>query len=421
MRVLFSSQNFDGFGGTETYIVAVASAVQKHGHEVAIYSPRRGAMAEHARGLGVPVLARHQIRADIDLAIANDAATAAEMAADLPDAVRLFVAHSAQFVLQWPPLQAGTSHAVVVLNDRVGKMVEARAWHAPILRLRQPIELDRFWNLGSVRRTPKVALVNSNYVSGERARMLEAAVTGAGLELRWLGLANPTAGPEALIAEADAVIGVGRSAMEGMAAGRPALIHGVSGGDGWVTAGRYPGMESDGFSGGARDVVFDTAALTEELRAWSAELGEVGRDLMTQHHSVDAHARELIAYAVQHTGTEAVPGDALDEIAHLVRLQYRAQSDAHNALQELGRMREAVTSAELARAEADRRTAELETANASLVHHLESTRAHEATLLEAVQEADALRESTRVRLALAAGARLDRARALLARRQSGAP
>lgn len=48
------------------------------------------------------------------------------------------------------------------------------------------------------------------------------------------------------------MIGLGRSALEGIAAGRPVIVHGVPGADGWVTPERYPAMESDGFAGLAR-------------------------------------------------------------------------------------------------------------------------------------------------------------------------
>ena len=48
MRIVLSSENFDGFGGTETYTLTVAQQLDALGHDVAIYSPNRGAIAELA-------------------------------------------------------------------------------------------------------------------------------------------------------------------------------------------------------------------------------------------------------------------------------------------------------------------------------------------------------------------------------------
>ncbi len=50
MRVLLSFENFTGFGGTETYTLTVAMELDRLGHDVAVYSPNHGAMAEFARG-----------------------------------------------------------------------------------------------------------------------------------------------------------------------------------------------------------------------------------------------------------------------------------------------------------------------------------------------------------------------------------
>jgi hypothetical protein len=401
MRVLLTNENFDGLGGTETYVVAVAAALARLGHEVTVYSPNRGVVAEQTRASGIPVVSRDAQPRGCDLVLAGDAATAAEMATDQPDAVRLFVAHSAQHLLQAPPLQADVVHGVVALNDRVGRAVQARGSHAPLIRLRQPIDLGRFWNLGPVRSTPRVALVNSNAVVGTRAAMLERACGDAGLELIWIGGRNPHATPETVIAGADLVIGLGRSALEGMAAGRPTFIHGVVGTDGWVTVDRYAEMESDGFAGlSRRDVTFDVAALTDELRRWDPELGEVSRDLASAHHAAEEHAQSLVAIARTQRSDATGRAGALEEISHLVRMQRATDSDLHNTRLELRRLHDAIDDghreAEALRLECARLRDE-----ALLLH----------TALAASEERyAALRATRRVKLALGVGARLDRAR-----------
>jgi hypothetical protein len=148
--------------------------------------------------------------------------------------VRLFVSHSCDFALQFPPQLVGCCDALIVLNDRVRRAVEARGWHAPIVRLCQPIDTSRFHHLGPPRPQARRALVLSNYVAGPRAELIKRASSAAGIDLSWIGVpTSTTATPQHAIADADLVIALGRSALEGMAAGRAVYVYGVVGGDGW--------------------------------------------------------------------------------------------------------------------------------------------------------------------------------------------
>ena len=106
----------------------------------------------------------------------------------------------------------------------------------------------------------------------------------------------PTATPEHAIANADMVFALGRSALEGMAAGRAVYVYGAVGGDGWVTPDRYPAMEADGFAGlSDRGMTIDAARLTADLAEWKQLMGEVNRDLVLSNHEAREHAIELVS------------------------------------------------------------------------------------------------------------------------------
>lgn len=399
MRVVLSHENFDGFGGTETYVLTLAQEFQRLGHEVSIFSPNRGAMAEHARTIGTPVLAASDLPADGDLVVASDAATASDLAAVYPSAVRVFVVHSTDFALQAPPQLDGIAHAVVVLNDRVGRMVNARAWHAPLHRLHQPITLSRFRDLGPPRTEARVALISSNYVAGVRAEMIERACRGAGFEVRLLGTHNPSPFPEAAIADADVVIGLGRSVLEGLAAGRAGFVYGALGADGWITPERYAAMEADGFAGMSRpEVIFDEDALTAELSAWRSDLGELGRDLASAHHSGREHAVAILSLAGQYAGSPALEPTLLAEIGRLIRLEWARDREVINSQLHTARLRAALEEREarLAALGADAQTLR-EELHASYVRY------------------DGLKATRRYRLAARLARPLDRARTLLGR------
>jgi hypothetical protein len=195
----------------------------------------------------------------------------------------------------------------------------------------------------------------SNYVTGARARLLEAACEAAGWKLTAVGTTTrPTPVPELAIGGTHAVIALGRSLLEGMAAGRAAYVYGVVGGDGWVTPDRYPAMEADGFAGTAMaDVTLDVERLTNDLATWDERMGEVNRDLASAYHSAREHAIELVDLA-RGLETQPRPEPLLsDELAHLVRAQWQTELWANGAMAGVEELKALL-------AEADARAVDLE-------------------------------------------------------------
>lgn len=349
MRILLSFEHLEGFGGTETYTVTVARELGRLGHDAAIYSPNRGAMADFARDLGIQVISSAQIPRSCDLIIASDAATCHELVGRCLDAPVVFVVHSAQYTLQAPPQLKDRCQAIVVLNDRVRRAVEARAFHAQIVRLRQPIDLLRYRVRDSGRTSARTALVSTNYVAGRRAELIEAACRANGIAVSWIGAtSNPTATPELAIAGADVVIGLGRTVLEGMAASKAAYVYGIAGGDGWVTPERYPTMEADGFAGtSSGQVVVDVDRLAADLAGWEPTMGELNRDLASGHHNAREHAISLIELGRSLTYSPSADVALSDELAHLVRLQWHSEGRAIASQIEAASLRASLAELEL--------------------------------------------------------------------------
>ncbi len=335
MRIVLSWQSLVGFRGTETYLLTVAAALERLGHDVLIYAPETGPCADFARAHGTRVIEQEaQLPASADAILAQDAATAYTMASHYPRAVRVFVAHSTAFSLQTPPQLDGVCQAVVAMNERVGRHIEQLAWHPRVVRLRQPIDLQRFCFRATYleqRRPPRVLWLSNN-VGRARQQMLERACEAAGLKLRRRGqIASPTATPEDDIAVAEIVISLGRGVLEAMASGRAAYVFGVAGGDGWVTADSYPALERDGFSGRAFPDPIGLERLTSDLRQWCEEMGEVGRDLACTHHDADHHAVQLLELIEELDAPSVEPPSAAAELARLVRLEWHQTMEARFA------------------------------------------------------------------------------------------
>ncbi len=402
MRLVISYLRMVAFGGTETYVLTVAGELERLGHDVVIHAPETGACAEFARAHGLQVVRNEsELPRSCDAVFAQDAATAYAMARRYPGAVRVFVAHSESYPLQSPPQLKDVSHTIVVMNDRLRRRTEQLGWHPEVVRLRQPIDLQRFCFRAlelEQRRPPRVLLL-SNYPRGTRARMIERACATAGFELRHTGeTGRPTATPEHEIGAAEIVISLGRGALEAMACGRAVYVYGQAGGDGWVTADTYLAIEADGFSGRALERAIGLDLLADELSQWSEEMGEIGRDLACANHDVANHALALLGLV---SGDAAAPPEVGDELQRLVRLEMDRNMQARSAAAETA----------LARAESAAMRAEVDRAHNDAAAARGRADALEAQLAE-------LRRTRRYRLAALLAWPLDRLRDRNGRPQS---
>ena len=173
MKVVLATEGLVAVGGTETYVVTVAEHLSRLGHEVAVYAPQVGAMAELALDRGVDVSADLEELGDApDVVFAQASAVSYELADRWPQVPQVFVCHSELFDVQQPPLVPGVAPVVVVMNDRTRQRVEATAGAFRVVRLRQPVDTERL----APRRPPSVlprrALLLGNTLVGEPLRVL---------------------------------------------------------------------------------------------------------------------------------------------------------------------------------------------------------------------------------------------------------
>lgn len=340
MRLLLATNHL-GLGGSESYLLTVAEQLQRLGHEVAVFTAEEEAAgAAVARERGIPLCEPGAIP-ELDAAIVQDAAVSYEIADRRPSLPQLFVAHSESFDLQAPPQFGETVRLVVALNDRVAARMRSFAAEREVVRLRQPIDTERFTPRSPLPERPRRALLLSNTPHGDRVEMLEAACAANGIELaRVGGLRGQTSDPREAIHSADIVIGYGRSILEGMACGRAAYVYDWNGGDGWMTRDSYPAIEADGIAGRSGRAVLDAEKLSRDLGDYSPAMGPLNHDLVIAHHRANVHAQELIELIRGFGVVPPTPADApLLEMAHLVRLEWRARVEARSLAAENAKLR----------------------------------------------------------------------------------
>ena len=359
MRLVLASLHLSWLGGATSYLLTVAPALTRLGHEVTLYSPDAGDTAAVARARGIDLVVNEDdLPATCDAVLTQDPVMSLELGARLA-VPQVFVSHGAELDMAAPPQIHGAVAAAVAMNDRVLARLEAMAVGTRRVRLKQPIDMDLFRSRGPLRERAAEVLLLGNYMRGERRAMVTGACEQLGLRHVQLGRAGEmSASPGAAIGSADIVIGYGRSLLEAMACGRAAYLLDHLGSDGWVTAESYPAMERDGFAGLTGRGELTRERLRSDLLAYDPHMGLVNESLIQAGHTAWEHARQLAALFASLADQPAVRLDSGRELARLARMQWHADWRSNELLRELQETRtqlheqERLTAAAVARADA---------------------------------------------------------------------
>lgn len=368
MRIVLTVHDL-GIGGTQTYALTLAEQLQRLGHDATIHTAESGPMAEIARERGLRLaLTEDELPDEVDVLLTQDSMMAYRMAERFPSSPQLFRGPSEMFDLQLPPQLPGVVGALMAVSDRCAERLGALAVGGEVVRLRQPIDTERFAARDAIRRRPRRAVMLGGYLHGERLAMLRDTWEAEGVECVQL---KSMLAPEAALADADIVVAKGKAALEGMACSRAVYVYDQFGCDGWVTPESYPALEADNFAGLATDAAPTPDSLRAALANYDPAMGTVNRDLVTRHHSARKHAYAVVELMRGLAPRAPTPDLPLREMARLVRVQWATEDRAYALGVENTALHARLLEAEQALAESARATEQA---------HAEMQRAHAEVL-----------------------------------------
>jgi hypothetical protein len=386
VRVILGTFSFAAPGGTETYVFTVARELQRLGHEAIVTAEEFGPMAEYAERNGIDVVRTEtDLPPDCDAILAHDAIMTAALAQRYPSSRLIYCAHSPIHDVQLPPLVEGVVAAVVVPSELIAVRIRALALEVPIVRLRQPIDTERF-RASPIRERPRKAVLLSGYLRGPRRDALVRAWGEAGVECFPVGEGQSELDVVPAIAQADIVVGKSRAALEGMSCGRAVYVYDEFGGDGWVTPENYAALEADSFAGLTTPTPVRPSP--SDIADYRQEMGWINRELIVTHHSARRHTNELVE-VLRGDGPRREAVTALGEIARLARANWASERRALLAERYAGECQARAVGAESA---------------------AEQAGAHAAKLAAQLHAAESLLGTRRVRAGLALGRAIDRVR-----------
>jgi hypothetical protein len=363
MEILLGTQ---GLSEPLPYLATVFEHLERLGHEVLVFTAEAGPPPD---GLRV-VSAERGLPLAPDVIYAQDAYAALLLADLYPLTPQVFALHDDRDELWLPPQLPAVIARVLVFDDRGGDRARAASLVHEIVRLRRPVDTDRFSPRAPLRDRPQAALLQLGHLSDYRRGIVERACADAGIE---------TAD------EADLVMGRGLPILEAMASGRAAYVYGEDGGDGWVTPERYELLEADGFSGRAEVSATDFERLRRDLDGYDPAMGPANRELAMAHSARD-HAQELMGI-FDTLAPRRDPVDApLRELARLVRIEAATARRADGAAAEAHEARKRARELERELAEARKRSETLTERVAGLEDALDEAEAREAAAAAAASQ-----------------------------------
>jgi len=293
MRLLITNTTLAYRTGSEVYVRDLALALQRRGHEVVIYSPMVGALAETLRLVGIPVLEDLDlVQGAPDLIHGQHHLETMAALARFPGVPAVYCCHGWMPWEELPPHHPRILRYLCVserLQDRLTRMHGVPPWR--VRRVLNAVDLHRFQPRSALPGLPRRALALSNQITrGKAGWMLRSACAHHGIHLQVVGLArgNPSMYPELLLPQFELVFARGRAALEALAVGAAVICCDVEGLGPMVDSANFSALRQANFGVQILEQPLTERALRREIRKYDAS--DAGRVSEMTRHTADLEA-----------------------------------------------------------------------------------------------------------------------------------
>lgn len=336
LRILLGNNTLANLAGSETWTRTLAIQLKKMGHKVECFSPELGIISEQLSKEGIPSFKQitgsgiqpfsfvleepHDFKYDV--IISNHHHIVDYLRSCFPKIPIISTIHGIMHTTEdgkgghimapeHPALEAGVNQFVAV-SDEVQDMLK-KLYSIDAMIVRNFFDLENF----KVKRKPspgrpQVFLINTSYADSTDPEIkLIREIAKDHYKARTIAIGqNFNMTPDIMkpIEEADVVIGMGRSVLEGVAAGRLGIVHGRWGTGGVIHEGNIDELRACNFSGrNARMKYHTKEQLIAEIDAhYNPRNLAWGADYIKQNHNVVFAAESYIQMARTLLGQDIV-------------------------------------------------------------------------------------------------------------------
>lgn len=321
LKILLGNQTLSLLAGSETWTLTLALALKKLGHQVECFSPELGFIAEklreadikcydHISSSGVKPFSfvlEETSSFDYDVIIANHYSVVDFLRSEFPNTPIISTIHGIIHAMQdrmgkevWAPehpaIEAGVQQFMAV-SEEVQQLLK-NDYNLDSLIVRNFIDTKHF-KPGKFNPKIKQILFNSNYHTKDSPEVQVVREVAKHYGAKLMAIGENFATSEDLMSQikhADIVIGMGRSVLEGMSAGKLGIVIGRWGMAGVIHEGNVEDIREYNFSGrNARDVVMTADELIAQINSlYKKETLEWGRNYILREHNAITAAEFLV-------------------------------------------------------------------------------------------------------------------------------
>lgn len=334
LKILLGNNTLSLLAGSETFTYTLALALKKLGHEVFCYSPSLGIISDELAKENI--VSFNQISTsgvkpfsfvleetpnhNYDVIISSHHHIVDFLRQQFPKTPIISTIHGIIHFMndgqnenaeapEHPALNAGVNQFVAV-SEEVQEMLK-KDYGIDSALIRNFIDTKRFKVKRKISKTPKQFLINTNYngKDDDEIKVLREVVKHYDAKLTAIGQNfSQTFDTVTAINDADVVIGMGRSALEGVAAGRLGIVHGRWGTGGIIHEGNIEEIRKFNFSGrnSGGKVMTAEEMIAEIDKFYNPKTMEWGVNYILRDHNVIAAAEAFVRLARDLTGENFV-------------------------------------------------------------------------------------------------------------------
>lgn len=353
LKILLGNNTLALLAGSETWTYTLALQLKAMGHSVHCFSPELGIIAEKLMEKGVPCfnnlstsgitpftfVLEEKYDHDYDVIICNHNHIVEYLRSQYPKTPIISTIHGIIHFFEdgvtkapeHPALEAGVNQFVAVSEEVQEKLKNDYGIDSIIIR--QPLDIKKYSVLRAPsEEKPKQFLINTNYAGREDEEIvvIREVAKHFGAKLAAVGV-NFTQQFDLTkaIEDSDVVFGMGRSLIEGVAAGRLGICHGRWGTGGVICESNIEEIRKQNFSGRNSNGVFATKEEMIEMieKYYNPQTMEWAKNYMAKNHNIVLAAEEYVRIARELTGeaySKPSRGDGVDPLAKPFRLASNA-------------------------------------------------------------------------------------------------